>query len=220
MTLEVYVTIHLDIISLLCKNVPESLSLWGIKVPAHARIRMLHVCLFYTWGCVQYGATLRIPLSPWTPLFHLICRAYVWPLFPFGTQENWKRKWRIPRWRTFPRNRSTSSDIESCSCPASWSRYLPHTLGTLPYVSAPLSSFCITLLTHFTKRFMQKMSRRCFCSSVKCSANPFLSVSRYYLAFWIWLVELTATLQQGYVTCSRLSPCQNPCAPSYRLTSW
>lgn len=58
------------------------------------------------------------------------CMFDLWP-----TQGSWRRRWRIQRWRTSPRNRNTSSDTENSFCLVNWSLYLPHTSGTLMYTT-------------------------------------------------------------------------------------
>lgn len=60
------------------------------------------------------------------------------PFRPRRTQGSWRRRWRIRRWPTSLRNRSTSSDTESSSCPANWSLYPPRTSGTHTHTHAHL----------------------------------------------------------------------------------
>lgn len=129
--------IHNIISETLCKIsvcIHKSPSPWGLHCSGSSSV---HPCALYPLavnlcGCSRY---ICIPLfSPWTSLFHLIRWVYVWPLTLFPTQGSWRRRWRIQRWRTSPRNRNTSSDTESSSCPANWSLYLPHTSGTPPWI--------------------------------------------------------------------------------------
>lgn len=85
---------------------------------SHCRPQQLHLhSVFYLF-------------SPWTSLLCLMY-ACMFDLLPnFNLQGSWRRRWRIQRWWTCLRNRSTSSGTESSSCHASWSLYLPPTSGT------------------------------------------------------------------------------------------
>lgn len=86
------------------------------------------VCGRRRYICIPPPPPLHFPCGRHCSTSSDVCMFDLLPPF-LATQGSWRRRWKIQRWPTSPRNRSTSSDTESSSCPASWSLYLPRTSG-------------------------------------------------------------------------------------------